>query len=240
MVHDFSRSESSANSSLVARLLQQDARLIQITDLSLADTTLRAGEHLVCRPGCTQCCHGAFAINALDAMRLRSAMAAMAESQPAQAAAIAERASRYLADFGADFPGDRASGILGTSPDEELAFEDFANEAPCPALNPESGLCDVYTARPMTCRVFGPPVRMNTAPMGDDQKNTNADQADGFAVCELCFTHATPEEIAAAEMNVPHAEEQCLLDQMQSGMDNTIVAYCLTLPHGAEPDPTAA
>jgi Fe-S-cluster containining protein len=243
MANDMSDPQSLAASNPIARLLQQDARLIQITDASLADATLRAGDHLACRPGCTQCCHGAFAINPLDALRLRSAMAAMTKSQPSQAAAIAERARQYLAEFGPDFPGNPVTGILGISPEEQSAFEDFANEAPCPALNPVSGLCDVYAARPMTCRVFGPPVRMSPSSTGDRAADTDAGQEDGFAVCELCFTNATAEEIAAAEMNVPHAEEQSLLDQidqMQSGGGNTIVAYCLNLPPDTPPAPTAA
>jgi len=226
------------------RLLQQDAKLIQIVNAALADATLRAGEHLACRPGCTQCCHGAFAINPLDALRLRTAMAAMAESQPTQAVAIAARAHQFLAEFGPDFPGNPDTGILGTSPEEEAAFEEFANEAPCPALNPETGLCDLYEARPMTCRVFGPPVRMRPSTIGDQQEDSDATEDaredDGFAVCELCFTTATPEETTAAEMTVPHAEEQAILDQMDPAAGDTIVAYCLTLPPNSQPAPTAA
>ena len=204
-------------------LLQQDAQLIQIVDAALADATLRAGSHLACRPGCTQCCHGAFAISPLDALRLRTAMAELAVNQPAQAAAIAERANTYLAEFGPSFPGNCETGILGDSPEAEAAFEDFANDAPCPVLNPESGLCELYAARPMTCRVFGPPVR----------SCQDAASEEGLAVCELCFTDASPEEIAAAEMIVPYAEEQSLLDQLkqeQPTSGDTIIAYCLKLP----------
>jgi Fe-S-cluster containining protein len=204
--------------------------LIQIVDAALADATLRAGSHLACRPGCTQCCYGAFAISPLDALRLRSAMAVMAVSQPAQAAAIAQRANTYLAEFGPSFPGNRETGILSDSPEAEAVFEDFANDAPCPALNPESGLCELYDARPMTCRVFGPPVQSC-----QDEANE-----EGLAVCELCFTDASPEEIAAAEMIVPYAEEQSLLDQLQreqSTSGDTIIAYCLTLP-SAPPQPS--
>ncbi|WP_263354070.1 YkgJ family cysteine cluster protein [Acidicapsa acidisoli] len=222
-------------------LRQQDAKLIQIVDAALADATLRAGAHLACRPGCTQCCHGAFAINPLDALRLRSAMASMAETQPEQAAAIAARAQKFLTEFAPDFPGDPVTGILGTSPEEEAAFEDFANEAPCPALNPETGLCDLYEARPMTCRVFGPPVRMAASSDGEQQESSNAGNEDGFAICELCFTTATPEEIAAAEMTIPHAEEQTLLDQFDPvAKGETIVAYCLVPVPLSQPDATAA
>jgi len=210
------------------KLLLQDSQLIQIVDANLADAARRAGEHLVCRPGCTQCCHGAFAINPLDALRLRRAMTELAAKEPDRAAAIAERARLYLDEFAPSFPGDSATGILDDSPEAQAAFEDFANEAACPALNPANGLCDVYDARPMTCRVFGPPVRASYEP------EKSGVPEDGFAVCELCFTHATPEEIAAAEMIVPHAAEQRVLDAFEddqaTSAGDTIVAFCL-LPH---------
>lgn len=224
-------------------VLQQDERLIQMVDAALADATRRAGAHLACCPGCTQCCYGAFAINPLDALRLRTAIAEMVVDQPAQAAAIAERADRYLAEFGPSFPGNPQTGILGTSDEDQEAFEDFANQAPCPALNLESGLCEMYDARPMTCRVFGPPVRMNSVSGVEAQANSEPDEDEGLAVCELCFTEASPEEIAEAEMVVPYAEEQRLLDQLdqlqqiQPTAGDTIIAYCLRLPP-ALPEPS--
>jgi Fe-S-cluster containining protein len=231
-------------------VLQQDERLIQIVDAALADATRRAGAHLACRPGCTQCCYGAFAINPLDALRLRTAMQQMAVDQPALAAAIAERADRYLAEFGPSFPGNPQTGILGTSDEDQQAFEDFANQAPCPALNPESGLCEMYDARPMTCRVFGPPVRMNSVSNAEAENNSELAEDEGLAVCELCFTEASPEEIAEAEMVVPYAEEQRLLDQLDQldqlqqiqpaagdTTGDTIIAYCLRLPP-ALPEPS--
>jgi len=207
-------SETREASSTQSSLRTQDHQLIQIVDAALADAALRSGPHLVCRPGCTPCCHGAFAINALDAQRLRQAMEEMAATDPSRAKAIATRAHLYLEEFAPDFPGNPQTGILDESEEAQQAFEDFANDAPCPALNPGSGLCEVYAARPMTCRVFGPPVR-----------SQNAGEEEGLSVCELCFNQATPEEIAAAEMQLPHQEEQCLLSQLPT--EETIVAFCL-------------
>ena len=196
-----------------ATVLQQDARLVQIVDSAFADSASRSGEHLVCRPGCTQCCHGAFAINPLDALRLRAGMVRLSESEPGLAAAIEIRAQQYLREFEADFPGDLTSGMLGTSEREQAAFEEFANDAACPALNPESGLCDLYSARPMTCRVFGPPIR------------SGAEEA--LAVCELCFTEATAEEVATCEMAIPHEDETRVLETLGCGDGETIVVFCL-------------
>jgi Fe-S-cluster containining protein len=195
-----------------AQIQIQDLQLVQIVDRALAEATEKSGAHLVCRPGCTQCCHGAFAINALDAFRLRTGMAALKSAQPAIAAQVEARALAYLAQFAEDFPGDPISGVLGESDEAQAAFEDFASEAACPALDPQTGLCDLYSARPMTCRVFGPPVRSG--------------EEGGLAVCELCFTTASPEEIAACEMPVPYEQEQEILDSFDDTA-STIVAFCL-------------
>jgi len=210
----------------IAFVLNQDSHLLELVDAAFADSARRSGEHLVCHPGCTQCCHGAFAISPLDALRLRTGMAQLRLNQPDLAAAIEQRAQAYIATYAADFPGNITTGLLGSTESEQEAFDEFANDAACPALNPQSGLCDIYASRPMTCRVFGPPIRA---------AQQEPDDAEAFAICELCFTHATPEEIAAAEIHIPlSTEEQVaqLIDaQNTNGEDEpaseTIIAYCL-------------
>ena len=189
-----------------------DTELVQIMDAALVDAGRRAGAWLACRPGCTQCCHGAFAINALDALRLEEGMAALRRTAPTVAEAIAERARRWIGEFGSTFPGDAATGFLGTSDPEREQFEDFANEAACPALDPATGCCDVYDWRPMTCRVFGPPVRMG--------------EGDALGCCELCFHGASEAETAACEMPVPHELEARLVAET-GDRGETVVAFAL-------------
>jgi Fe-S-cluster containining protein len=199
-----------------AQLVQiRDAKLLLSIDAALADAARRAGDLLACRIGCTQCCHGAFAINALDTTRLRAGMSTLRASDPALAATIELRARAWLAEHGADFPGDRETGILGSSAADQAQFEDFANAAACPALDPATGRCGVYAWRPMTCRVFGPPVRA-----------AGEDGAEGLGHCELCFIGATPEKVAACEMPIPHALEAELLNEIGS-KDETVVAFAL-------------
>jgi Fe-S-cluster containining protein len=190
----------------------RDSELIQIMDASLADATRRAGPWLACRPGCTQCCHGAFAISALDAARLQSGMKILSISDPQTSESIRERARTWITEHAPDFPGNLDTGILGISEQDQARFEDFANDAPCPALNPQTGLCDIYDFRPMTCRVFGPPIRV-------------AD-GDSFACCELCFIGATDNEIAACEMPLPHQLEEQLLAETGDSAE-TVVAFAL-------------
>lgn len=199
------------------RLPAGDAQLVQIVDAALVAAAQRAGPWLVCRPGCTQCCHGAFAINELDALRLHAGIEALRSADPAAADAIQARASAWLAEFGPDFPGDSATGLLGESDQDQARFGDFANDAPCPALNPSTGLCDVYPWRPMTCRVFGPPVRMAQSEIGQD---------DALGCCELCFVGADPAEIAACEMPLPHELEARLVEETRQH-GQTLVAFAL-------------
>jgi Fe-S-cluster containining protein len=197
------------------RLPAADRELVQIVGASLARAAEQAGEWLVCRPGCTQCCHGAFAINQLDAARLRAGMEALHAADPVAAEAIEERARAWIAEYGAEFPGDRETGRLGESDEERERFEEFATDAACPALDPATGLCGVYEWRPMTCRVFGPPVKM-----------AGEEGAAGLGHCELCFIGATLDEVAACEMLVPHEHEARLLEEL--GADGeTVVAWAL-------------
>ncbi|WP_420237828.1 YkgJ family cysteine cluster protein [Telmatobacter bradus] len=191
----------------------RDAELVQISEAALADAARRAGDALTCHPGCTECCHGAFSINALDAARLRAGLNALQESNPAQAEAVVSRAKQWVAEHSAAFPGDATTGILGGSETEQEAFEDFANDPACPALDPATGRCDVYAWRPMTCRVFGPPVR---------------NEGDALGHCELCFQDAPTELVVASEMAVPHRLEAELLEELNDERE-TVVAFVLAL-----------
>ena len=190
-----------------------DRELVQIMDAAFADAAHRAGPRLVCHPGCTQCCHGAFAINELDAQRIASGMEILRGTNPALAAEIQRRARIWLYEHGSTFPGDPRTGHLGDSDEERTRFDDYANQAPCPALDPVSGHCEIYQYRPMTCRIFGPPVRV--------ESDTSA-----LGHCELCFEGATTAEVAACEMQIPHDFEQTLLNEIADTRE-TIVAFAL-------------
>ena len=194
------------------RLPAGDTELVQIMDASLMDAARRAGRWLGCRPGCTQCCYGAFAINTLDVVRLQTGMNTLRAEDPQKAKELTVRTRAWIAEHGPEFPGDPATGLLGESEQERARFEDFANEAACPALDPATGLCDVYAWRPMTCRVFGPPVRMG--------------EGEALGCCELCFVGAHEEEIAKCELAVQHALEERLVEETgETG--ETVVAFAL-------------
>ncbi|HEY6301698.1 MAG TPA: YkgJ family cysteine cluster protein [Terriglobales bacterium] len=202
------------------RLPAADSVLIQIVDAALADATLRSGEWLACRPGCTQCCVGVFALNQLDAVRLQRGLADLKKTDPRRAGRIRERARDSIQRLAADFPGNSKTGVIDEGVFDEGSeaqerFAEFANDEPCPVLDPETGLCDLYDARPMTCRTFGPPVR------GEG----------GLGVCELCFHGATDKQIAKCEMvaDPDDLESKLLrkLEKTRGPRGQTIVAFCV-------------
>jgi Fe-S-cluster containining protein len=193
----------------------KDQVLIQIVDSALAETARRSGEWLVCDRGCTQCCIGVFPINQLDAVRLRRGLADLERRAPQRADGVRKRAREAVARLSSDFPGDPVSGVLDEGDDAAERFSNFANEEPCPVLDPKTGNCELYESRPMTCRVFGPPISSE----------------EGLGVCELCYHGASDQEIAACEMKPdPDDLESALLERVEDSTGtrgNTIIAFCL-------------
>lgn len=182
-----------------------DRRLLQVIDEAMSEAAAKAGDRLACRPGCTECCHGPFPINALDARRLRIGLSLL---PPDRAAAIVERAERLLPVLRPGFPSD---------PDSEVADEYFSRHAglPCPVLDPETGRCELYEHRPLSCRTFGPPVRIGEADLPP---------------CRLCFVGASQEEIDACRVEPdPHGVEDRLVDRFDA-RDETLIAFAVLTP----------
>jgi Fe-S-cluster containining protein len=190
--------------------------LIQIVDAAVADAYQRGGAHLVCRPGCSQCCIGVFPIAHEDAARLRVGLVALDQTDPQKAARIHARVAAALTRLDPWFPGNLTTGILNEDYEASILFEEFANDEPCPALDLDHGTCDLYDARPILCRTFGPPMRT---------------EEGNLATCELCFIHASTEEIAAAALDptIPDQEEASneTFNAAHNLHGETLVAYAL-------------
>src|SRR5262249_32543297 len=191
----------------------RDQQLVQIVDAALAEATRKSGTWLACRPGCTQCCIGPFPISQLDAVRLREGLKQLDATDPTRAARVRDRVQESVTRLAAGFPGNVKTGILAEDEESEERFAGFADDEPCPVLDPATGLCDLYPARPMTCGTFGPPVR--SGPEG------------GLGVCELCYHGASDEQIASCEMRPdPDNLEASLIQEAEKKSDlrgNTIV-----------------
>jgi Fe-S-cluster containining protein len=196
--------------------------LIQIVDAAVADAYRRGGSNLVCRPGCTQCCVGVFPIAHQDAARLRTGLELLTQTDPARAQRIRTRVAESLSRLDPWFPGGRnpgdvaTFGILSEDDDQIILFEEFANDEPCPVLDPTTGTCDLYSARPTLCRTFGPPMRT---------------EEGNLATCELCFIHATTKEIAACELDPTIPATEAASNEVFNATHNlhgeTLVAYAL-------------
>ncbi|HEX4577846.1 MAG TPA: YkgJ family cysteine cluster protein [Edaphobacter sp.] len=191
--------------------------LIQIVDTAVADAYRRGGHHLVCHPGCSQCCVGVFPIAHQDAARLCEGLAALEQTDPQRASRIRQRVAESLTRLDPWFPGDRTTGILNEDYESSQLFtEELGDNEPCPVLDPTTGTCDLYEHRPILCRTFGPPMRT---------------EENNIATCELCFIHATTEEIAACELDptIPAQEEAS--NQAFNAAHNlhgqTLIAYAL-------------
>jgi Fe-S-cluster containining protein len=190
-----------------------DRQLLAEIAGTMAVAVCRSGEWIACRIGCTQCCIGPFAITQLDALRLRQGMAALESSDPARAAAVRARAASYMASIGTIYPGDTGTGQLFDEDDLPSSMDDLV----CPGLDPDTGACDVYDARPVTCRSFGPATRI-----GDNR----------LAACELCYVGAADEQIAgcAVELDTEGLEAKLVETLEAAGLKGTtIVAYALSI-----------
>lgn len=201
---------------MTPELAVRDTVLVQIVDAALADATARGGAWLMCKPGCSQCCVGVFPIGSQDADRLRDGLIAMDKSDPERAQRVRARTAEALTRLDPWFPGDVATGILGESYEEAVLFEEFANNEPCPALDLETGTCDLYASRPVLCRTFGPPMRT---------------EEGNLATCELCFIEADTAEIARCELDpsIPaqESDSNAAYDAATDRRGETLIAYAL-------------
>ena len=188
-----------------------DRRLLDSIAESMAEAARRSGAWLVCKPGCAQCCIGPFGITQLDAMRLRAGLAALQNADPARAAAVRHRAAEYIESIAPTYPENAETGEVY----DEDRLSESVEDAPCPALDPATGCCDLYEARPITCRAFGPATHIGEK---------------SFGACELCYQGACDEEIAACavEVDPDGLEAQLLAELSEEGKTGmTIVAFAV-------------
>jgi len=186
-----------------------DSELIQIVDAALAEAVRRSGAWLACRPGCYECCIGPFAITQLDAVRLRAGLADLEARDPERASRVQHRAQASVERMRRECPADPLRNAI----EHDHAAEDES----CPALDPATGTCDLYAARPITCRTFGPAVRFGT---------------DAVAICELCYQCASDTQIAACEVAIdPENLQADLLRQLAAAgqTGETVVAFALAV-----------
>jgi len=205
-----------------ASLEQGDAELLAGLDRDFAAVAALAGAELACAPGCSECCHGPFPITRLDVWRLRRGLRELERCEPSRAARLRDRAREAVEILGDGYPGDRQSGNLVADEAALDAFFDRHGALSCPALDPSTDRCELYTWRPVACRTFGPPLRF-----GDELTPP----------CRLCFRQAGLELIEGCRMVPDDAgrEESLLrrLDVPPGDEWETLIALALSSSKGA-------
>jgi len=196
---------------LLQNVETEDRRLLIVIDAAVAESVRRSGDWIACRPGCTECCKGPFAITTLDAARLRRGLADLEGGDPERATRARWRAKDYIARIAPVYPGDPITGELL----DEAALPASADDIPCPALDPGTGLCDLYASRPITCRIFGPAIRLESGDVG---------------TCELCYAGASDEQKIQCAVEIdPGGLEKALLAAVDAKQPplTTLVAFAL-------------
>jgi Fe-S-cluster containining protein len=84
----------------------------------------------------------------------------------------------------------------------------------CPALDPPTGSCDLYSDRPLSCRSYGPPVRVGS---------------QDLPPCHLCFVGSAEEAESCRALLDPEGREDALLRDLAARRleGETIVAFAL-------------
>jgi Fe-S-cluster containining protein len=195
-----------------------DRRLLRVVDDALSAGARRAGDRLACRVGCTECCVGPFPISQLDARRLREGLEQLREREPKRASAIVRRAAAAVRALRRGFPGDAGTGRLAEGEPARQRFFARHKARPCPVLDPLTGACELYEARPLTCRGYGPPLRV---------------AGETLPPCRLCFVGASARTIESCRVTVdPEGLEDRLLQRLQRegepAIPETLVAFALT------------
>jgi Fe-S-cluster containining protein len=195
---------------------QADLQLVQIVDHALEEAAARAGDHLECYRGCSVCCFGPFPITIADARRLQRGLAEASRADPELGERVMARARRGAERLAEAFPGDAATGLLDPEQLREGEFAARFQDVPCPALDPDSGACDLYSWRPIACRTYGSPLRIE----GED-----------LPPCPLCFRGASEAEVEACRAVIdPGGWEGRLMEECERAgwpAGETVVAFAL-------------
>jgi Fe-S-cluster containining protein len=158
-------------------------------------------------------------VTRLDARRLRIGLEQLRVTNPGQANAIEARAGHAARKLTAGYPGDRKSGRLVADAGRlDRYFAGHATMA-CPVLDPASGRCGLYAARPMACRIYGPPSRFGS---------------ECAEACPLCFTDAGRELIESCRLEADRDDLEAELLRAMGVSETepweTLIAFVLARP----------
>ena len=136
-------------------ILEQYGSLMREVDSWFASCLHQYPEKISCQQGCSACCRGLFDITLLDAVYLKYGF----DKLPGDLKSfILRKSEARLNAVSRVYPNFVQPWLLNSIPETDwdlIMPED--DEIPCVLLS-ESGQCQVYKYRPMTCRLNGIPM----------------------------------------------------------------------------------
>ncbi|MBP6824890.1 MAG: YkgJ family cysteine cluster protein [Acidobacteria bacterium] len=163
-------------------------QLIEQADTLTATLSSRYSEHLVCRSGCSGCCHHHLSVFAVEAASIRAAIEALPDSLRVQLKA-------------------RAC--------ETLELEARSESVACPMLIDDR--CSIYESRPLICRTQGLPLLIEAEDGQPEVDFCPLNFTAEDAVDDLNEDHLVPLDelnFKLALVNLQHCREQGIADEL--------------------------
>lgn len=168
-------------------MIEPYRQLIESVDLLTARLSSRYAEHLVCRSGCSGCCHHHLSVFAVEAATVGAAIEALPEPLRVQ---------------------------LNEQARKTLELEARGESAICPMLVDDR--CSVYESRPMICRTQGLPLLIEAEDGEAEVDFCPLNFTDENAIADLDQDYLVPLDdlnLKLALVNLQHCRERGIADE---------------------------
>lgn len=168
-------------------MIEPYRQLIESVDSMTARLSSRYAEHLVCRSGCSGCCHHHLSVFAVEAATVGAAIEALPEPLRVQ---------------------------LNEQARKTLELEARGESAICPMLVDDR--CSVYESRPMICRTQGLPLLIEAEDGEAEVDFCPLNFTDENAIADLDQDYLVPLDdlnLKLALVNLQHCRERGIADE---------------------------
>ena len=139
-----------------SKFFQQYEDLVGQVELAFDKVKHEYNDCVKCKVGCADCCHALFDLTLIEALYIRSKFDDSFEEAAQQIIlARANAADREIYKLKRKAFKEHQGG----KSDDEILEELAQKRVRCPLLN-TGDQCDMYTARPITCRLYGIPTQI--------------------------------------------------------------------------------
>lgn len=169
-------------------MIEPYRQLIESVDSMTARLSSRYAEHLVCRSGCSGCCHHHLSVFAVEAATVGAAIEALPEPLRVQ---------------------------LNEQARKTLELEARGESAICPMLVDDR--CSVYESRPMICRTQGLPLLIEAEDGEAEVDFCPLNFTDENAIADLDQDYLVPLDdlnLKLALVNLQHCRGQGIADEV--------------------------